>query len=212
MALVVAHACFGFVKGLTVSLQGRSQDICSAYVEVDSVKTALYEVRVDIHTFHKKLYATAVGLAETINASLPSIPRRCARQSFRSNVPALISEDYYRRDLTVPFLDEMIAHINSHFSEIQKNATMALSLVPSVLMSPEQEQSTTDLAHHLAEFYADDLPNPSTLQQELHVWKCKWKSFSAERPSSLSKSLFHANDFKHPPIVANCLYLASHQL
>ena len=26
MALVVAHACFGFVKGLTVSLQGRSQE------------------------------------------------------------------------------------------------------------------------------------------------------------------------------------------
>ncbi|XP_062505053.1 52 kDa repressor of the inhibitor of the protein kinase-like [Corticium candelabrum] len=43
MALVVAHACFDFVKGLTVSLQGRSQDICSTYVEVDSVKTALYE-------------------------------------------------------------------------------------------------------------------------------------------------------------------------
>ena len=54
MVLVVAHACFGFVKGLTVSLQGRSQDICSAYVEVDSVKTALYEVREDIDTFHTK--------------------------------------------------------------------------------------------------------------------------------------------------------------
>ena len=65
-----------------------------------------------------------------------------------------------------------MAHINSRFSEIQKKATMALSLVPSVLMSPEHEYSTTDLAHQLAEFYADDLPNPSTLQQELHVWKC----------------------------------------
>ncbi len=78
MALVLAHACFGFVKGLTVSLQGRSQDICSAYFEVDSVHTALYEVREDIDTFHKKLYATAVALAKIINALLPSIPRRCA--------------------------------------------------------------------------------------------------------------------------------------
>ena len=78
MALVVAHACFGFVKGLTVFLQGRFQDICSAYVEVDSVKTALFEVRGDINTFHKTLYATAVALAEIMNASLPSIPHRCA--------------------------------------------------------------------------------------------------------------------------------------
>ena len=139
-------------------------------------------------------------MAETINASVPSIPRRCARQTFRSNVPALIPEDYYRRDLAVPFLDEMIANINSRFSKIQKKAMMAQSLVPSVLMSPGHEQSMTDLAHQLAEFYADDLPNPSTLQLELHVWKCKWKSFSAERPSSLSKSLFHANETMFPNI------------
>ena len=104
-------------------------------------------------------------------------------------MPALTPEDYYRRDLSVPFLDEMIAHMNTRFSEIQKKAMMALSLISSVLMSPEYEQSTADLAHQLAKFYADDLPNRSTLQQELHVWKCKWKSFSAERPSSLSKSL-----------------------
>ena len=71
---------------------------------------------------------------------------------------AIIPEDCYRRDLKVSFLDEMIAHINSCFSEIQKKAMLALSLVPSVLMSPEHEQSTTDLAHQLAEFYADDLP------------------------------------------------------
>ena len=77
---------------------------------------------------------------------------------------------------------------------------MALSLVSSVLMSPEHEQSTTDLAHQLAEFYPDDLPNPLTLQQELHVWKWKWKSFSAERPSSLSKPFFHANEAMFPNI------------
>ncbi len=115
-------------------------------------------------------------------------------------MPALTQSDYYRNDITVPLLDEIIAHINSRFSEIQKKAMMALPLVPSVLMSPEHEQSTTDLAHLLAEFYADDLPNPSILQQELHVWKWKWKSFLAERPSSLSKSLFHANETTFPNI------------
>ena len=83
-------------------------------------------------------------------------------------MPALTLEDYYRRDLTVPFLDDMIAHINSRFAKIQK-AMMALSLVPSVLMSPDHEQSTTYFAHQLVEFYMDDLPNPSTLQQELHI-------------------------------------------
>ena len=75
-------------------------------------------------------------------------------------MPTLTPEDYYRSDLTVPFLDEMIAHINSRFSEIQKKAMMALSLVPSVLMSPEHEQSTTDLAHQLARVLRRRPPQP----------------------------------------------------
>ena len=84
-------------------------------------------------------------------------------------MPAITPGDYYRRDLAVLFLGEMIAHINSCLSEIQKKAMMALSLVPSVLMSPEHEQSTTDLARNLAEFYTDEIPNPSKLQQELNI-------------------------------------------
>ena len=186
----------------------------SAYVEVDSAKTALYQVREDIDTFHKKLYATAVALAETINASLPSIPCRCARQTFRSNVPALTPEDYYRRDLTVPFLDEMIAHINSRFSEIQKKAMMALSLVPSVLISPEHGKARRTL--HTS------LPSSTRTTSPIHQHFNKSYTYGSVsgRASQLSdlrrfQSLFSMLMrlcFKHPPIVANCLYLASHQL
>ena len=75
-------------------------------------------------------------------------------------MPALVQEDYYRRNLTVPFLDEMVAPINSRLSEIQKKAMMALLLVSSVLMSPEHEQSMTDLAHQLAEFDSTRTTSP----------------------------------------------------
>ena len=46
-------------------------------------------------------------------------------------MPTIKPEDYYRRDLKVPFLDEMIAHINSRFSEIQKKAMVTRSLCPN---------------------------------------------------------------------------------
>ena len=34
----------GFIKGLTISLQGQSKDICCAYNEIVTVKEALSEV------------------------------------------------------------------------------------------------------------------------------------------------------------------------
>ena len=75
--------------------------------------------------------------------------------------PHATTEEYYRSwDLTVPFLDEIIAHICSRSSELQKKAIMALSIVPSVLIRAEHEQtpdssSTSDLADQLAELYME---------------------------------------------------------
>ena len=74
MAFVVTKCGFGFIKGLTVSLQNHSQDICNAYNEVDNVKSALREVRDSVASHHKKWYDAAVTLGETVNTP-PSIPR-----------------------------------------------------------------------------------------------------------------------------------------
>ena len=78
MAFVVTNCGFGFIKGLTVSFQSQSQDICNAYYnEVDNVKSALREVRDSVD--YKKWYDAAVTLGETVNTS-PSIPHRYAHQ------------------------------------------------------------------------------------------------------------------------------------
>ena len=45
IAFVVAKQCLRYIKGLTVSLQKRAKDICQAYNEVNSIVTALTEVR-----------------------------------------------------------------------------------------------------------------------------------------------------------------------
>ena len=55
MSLKVTWAGLGFIKGLTISLQGQSKDTCCAYNEFVSVKETLSEVRSNIDTHHKKL-------------------------------------------------------------------------------------------------------------------------------------------------------------
>ena len=61
MSLEVTWAGLGFIKGLTISLQGQ-KDICCAYNEIVTVKEALSEVRGNIDTYHKELYDSVVSL------------------------------------------------------------------------------------------------------------------------------------------------------
>ena len=100
MSLEVIWAGLGFIKGLAISLQGKSKDICCAYNEIVTVKEALSEVRNNIDTYHKKLNDSAVSLRGKINSLPPSLPRS---QMNRENVPSNTPEEYFRRALTISF-------------------------------------------------------------------------------------------------------------
>ena len=199
--VVVKHG-FGFIKGLTVSLQ--RQDICNAYKEVAAVKEALLQIRGGIDVEHKKWYDCAVALGDTINASPPSMPRLCKHQIHRCNTPAETAEEYYRRTISIPFFDELLSHLNSRFSEMQIKAIRAMEIVPSEFMRNAllQKNHLESLKKDL-EFYNEYIPNVSYLEQELRLWHCKWSSYPHELPNTPSKSLQHASERMLPNI--NCL-------
>ena len=63
------------------------------------------------------------------------------------------------------------------------------------------QEADSSLEEELIEHYHDDLPSPATLQQELHMWKCKWKLVEkGGLPDTPSKSLEHANESMFPNI------------
>ena len=63
------------------------------------------------------------------------------------------------------------------------------------------QEADSSLEEKLIEHYHDDLPSPSTLQQELHMWKCKWKLVEKSRlPDTPSKSLEYADESMFPNI------------
>ena len=146
---------WAFIKGLTISLQGQSKDICCAYNEIVPVKEALSEVSSNIDTCHKKLYDSVVSLGGKINTLPPSLQWRCTHQTNRENVSSNTPEEYLRRAITIPFFDDMISHLNNTFSDVQRKAIMALSIVPSVLMIDQEADSS--LEEELIEHYHDDL-------------------------------------------------------
>ena len=63
---VVTKQCLEYIKGLTVSLQKRAKDICQAYSEVNTIVTALNEVRSDIDVKHKVWHDMAVTLGKKL--------------------------------------------------------------------------------------------------------------------------------------------------
>ena len=118
---------------VSVALQKRAIDIYQAYREVNTVVATLRDVREHIDVKHKTWCETTLNLGRKGRAPEPQLPRRCSVQTARSNMPGDTPEVYYRRILTIPFLDKLISHLESRFSNIQQKALEGMSLVPTVL-------------------------------------------------------------------------------
>ena len=182
-----------------MSLQKRANDICQAYSDVKTVIATLQDVHKSIDSKHRTWHEMALTLGRKVNAAEPQLPRRCLTQTSRDNTPGETPEVYYRRTLSIPFLDELISHMGSRFSDIQQKAVQGMRLVPTVLCDP----SIPTLKHQdLLDSYDEDLPSPLTLESELDLWKHKWQSQSSNplMPDSPSQTLLFARKSMWPNV------------
>ena len=83
-----------------------------------NVKKALQMVRANIDTNHKTWFDAPLTLGQKVNGSDPQLPRRCIRQTARSNVPGDTPELYFKHTVSIPFMDELIAHLDQRFSDL----------------------------------------------------------------------------------------------
>ena len=95
ITLVIVSRCLEVTRPLTKQLQTASYDAGAA-----RNKVSLFYVMLE-----KKSTETE-----------PVKPGTVSRQVYRDNVPANSPSEYFRRSVSVPFLDHLIGHINSRFS------------------------------------------------------------------------------------------------
>ena len=108
-------------------------------------------------------------------------PRICARQRNRQNAvgssstelsPMELIEEYYRINVTIPFLDEVIVALQNRFSEGQESIFKGLYLIPAYTIS----LLNWDLEiEEFIQYYSDEIPNSRTVNAELGLWKLLWK-------------------------------------
>mgnify|MGYP001797961719 FL=1 len=116
VSLVLVESCLKCTKPLTLQLQSASIDAGKAREKASLLYLKMNELRTEIDATHTKFYEEAVSIAEKVNVK-PLRPRTTPRQVHRESVPANSSSEYFKRAVTIPFLDEIIGQIHTRFSE-----------------------------------------------------------------------------------------------
>ncbi|CAH3142371.1 unnamed protein product [Pocillopora meandrina] len=97
--------------------------------------------------------------------------RERRKDKYGANAPHDTSEEYYRRNLFIPFLDHITQEMSSRFGSTQKTAVQLLGLMLSAIVA----DTNVDIAEVL-EMYMSDLRSPQTLDIEYDRWMRKWQS------------------------------------
>ena len=179
MALVTVKNCLAYTRAATVKLQRENMDIVKGYQEIDAIKKDLMLLRQNLEFKQKEWFLDAVSLADFFG-SKPQIKRLCGRQQNRSNLPANHPEEFYRRTITIPFLDHLICELNARFSNESNTLAKGFFIVPNIMMGNSNNQKWREEFLKFVERYKHDLPLPTTINAELDRWFSKWSNVAIE--------------------------------
>ena len=121
-----AYNFLSHLAGITVKLQGETLDIVDTYNGISGIVTFQPSLRRNIdnnfYNFpeHAKRMATAVNIE-------PSKPRSCSSRE-RPKAVACTVEEWYKINVAIPFIDNIISDLESRFSSHAKTASLLLVL------------------------------------------------------------------------------------
>jgi len=114
-------------------MQGSCNDILEVFSDIKDVIKTLSSVRQKIEEKHAKWFQEACRISEKLDVTAQK-PRTCQVQRNRANTPAETVEDYYRRNLTIPFVDHLINEPEVRFGSGEQGTAMQYLLaVQSIL-------------------------------------------------------------------------------
>ena len=87
-----------------------------------------------------------------------STTRITARQVHLANIPAYSPEEYYQRNLMIPFLDHITTELEGRFTPIHQTKVKHLGFIPSLAASYPLVS-----IKEVGDLYKADLPSPHLL-------------------------------------------------
>ena len=151
IALVVSEHILQSTVFLSKFLQGIECDLLEATKECKAVIELLRAERLDESVWNE-LYQSALDLSEPFDI-VENMPRRCGRQTTRTNHPADTPKQYLKVSLYYAFIDHMILELELESRLIKsENRFYVQYLLPRVIGNITNEQIVT-----LYETYQTDL-------------------------------------------------------
>ena len=132
ITLVIVRHCLAYTTNATYQLQGAQIDILGGLQEIRCLMQSLQNARDCIDIYHSCWYKEACHLAAKVDCTVKH-PRFCERQRHRGNNPASNTSDYFKVNVSVPFLDHLLQELSERFSERNSVVIRGLSIIPKCL-------------------------------------------------------------------------------
>ena len=134
VGLAVVERCVKCTEPLMLQLQSVSLDAGKAREKVAFLFLTINELRSDVDKVHEVYYEIAVQQAEGGGVKA-SKERTSDRLMHRNNIPVDSTAEYFKRAVTIPFLDQLVGQIQSRFSEGNVDAFDVMYALPSYVTS-----------------------------------------------------------------------------
>ena len=106
-----------------LSLWRSDLDIFEAFQRIDETIACLRGNRTNVEEFHSRCYVESKLVAEEIG-SVEEQPRTVQRQKHRANALSESTEEFFKRNITIPFLDFLVSEMETRFSEQNRGAVV----------------------------------------------------------------------------------------
>ncbi|GBL81624.1 repressor of the inhibitor of the protein kinase [Araneus ventricosus] len=177
--LFVLSRTLSTTHNLSEKLQKKHIDLSEAIANVTSVLDLLSKQRVNANDNFKTLYAQVKEIASKLDIK-EEIPRICRLQTARNNVPYSTEEEYYRRAVYVPYLDDFCNSLKERFESHKETVASLQHILPQ--FCTKTHFYPLEAAFN---FYKEDLSHKEVVQSEFMLWKEKW---SQEKSENLPKT------------------------
>lgn len=173
ISIIVIQGLLQYLTPLSNSLQNPACDLPKASSNASALVTVFENKRED--TTFGRMWDKACALATKVDVT-PSVPRTVTMQTKRSNTPAATPEEYWRRNLYLPFIDHLT-------TEVRERVCLALPRLKGQYLLPDKLSVLSDsdtLWHEIKEEYGALMPNVDAADVELELWT----QFNSTEPSS----------------------------
>ncbi|XP_058877419.1 52 kDa repressor of the inhibitor of the protein kinase-like [Acipenser ruthenus] len=172
LSIIVCQGLLQYLTPLSNALQNPSCDLVKGSQQASNLVSLLEDKRTD--STYTNLWGNACALAEKMEITV-SMPRIARLQTQRSNVPAVMPQEYWRLNLFLPCLDHLTTQLNDRV------CSSLPRLKGQYLLPNKLPMLTQAMWRETKEEYEAMMPRVQTADVELELWRhCNTDKSSSE--------------------------------